>query len=48
MRQKKAHFMDIKGIKYLNVDTRLLFTPPIKISRYAPGYNTQKTYFHFQ
>jgi len=25
------------GIKYLKVETRLLFSPPITISGYAPG-----------
>ena len=40
---KKSHFMDqgkkVRGIKYFNVETRLLFAPPIKISGYAPGCN---------
>jgi len=39
--QKKAHFMvdalKTRGIIYLNVETWFLFTPPIKISGYAPG-----------
>jgi len=42
-RQKKAHFLDksvkIRGIKYINVENRLLFAPPpIKTPGYAPGY----------
>ena len=27
----------LKSVKYLNVETRLLFAPPIKISGYAPA-----------
>ena len=29
-----------RGIKYFNVETWMLFAPPIKISGYAPGANT--------
>jgi len=29
--------LKIKGIKYLNVETRLLFSHPIKNSGYAPA-----------
>jgi len=29
--------LKIRGIKYFNVETRLLFAPPIKISGYAPA-----------
>ena len=42
-RQKKAHYTDkskkIRGIKYINVETRLLFAPPpIKNPGYAPAH----------
>jgi len=43
MRQKKAHFVDdalnSRSIIYLNADTLLLFSPPVKISGYAPAEN---------
>jgi len=40
-RTRKMHVLGImlvktRGIKYLNVETWILFAPPIKISGYAP------------
>jgi len=40
--QNKEHFMDdiflkTRGIIYLNVESRFLFAPPIKISGYVPA-----------
>jgi len=40
-RQKNEHFIDdaakTRGVNYLNVETCLLFAPPMKISGYAPA-----------
>ena len=43
-RQKNEHFIDdaakTRGVNYLNVETCLLFAPPMKISGYAPAWST--------
>jgi len=53
MRQKEAHFVDdalkSRGIIYFNANTLLLFSPPIKISGYAPPQNRLvQSFFCFQ
>jgi len=41
---KHMHVLWRRGFRYLKVETRLLFTPHIKISGYAPG--TRSTWAH--